>query len=72
VETFTGRDDLTSKAFLQQADRWLFLAKDQGRNTVCHRDSRQAGLEVGLSPEEHRVFLSQENPHDGKAGGSYG
>ncbi len=72
VETFTGRDDLTPKAFLQQADRWLFLAKAQGRNTVCHRNSPQAGPEVGITPEERRVFLSRENIHDDKADGSYG
>ena len=72
VETFTGRDDMTPKAFLRQVDRWLFLAKAQGRNTVCHRDSPQAGPEVGITPEERRVFLSRENLHDGKADGSYG
>jgi two-component system cell cycle response regulator len=72
VETFTDRDDMTPRAFLRQADRWLFLAKAQGRNTICHRDGPQAGPEVGITPEERRVFLSRENPHDGKAEGSYG
>jgi two-component system cell cycle response regulator len=72
VETYTGREEMTPKSFLQQADHWLFLAKAQGRNTVCHRDSPQAGPEVGLSPEERRVFLSVENPHDRRADGSYG
>ena len=72
VETYTGRNDMTPKSFLRQADRWLFLAKAQGRNTVCHRDSPQVGPEVGLTPEERRVFLSADNPHDGKADGSYG
>ncbi len=72
VETFTGRDDMTPKAFLRLADRWLFLAKAQGRNTVCHRDSPRVVPEVGLTPEERRVFLSLDNPHDGKADGSYG
>jgi two-component system cell cycle response regulator len=74
VETFTGRDDMTPKTFLRQADRWLFLAKAQGRNTVCHRDSPQAGPAVGLTSEERRAFLSGENPQDGRAEaeGSYG
>ena len=73
VETFTGRQDLTPKAFLQQADRWLFLAKARGRNTVCHRDSPQKmAPEVGLTREEQRAFFSTENPHDGKADRSYG
>ncbi len=72
VETFTGREDLTSEAFLQQADRWLFMAKAQGRNTVCHRDSPRIGPEVGLTPEERRAFFSDETYHNGKAGGSYG
>jgi two-component system cell cycle response regulator len=72
VETFTGRYDMTPKAFLRQADRWLFLAKAQGRNTVCHGDSLQIGPEVGLTSEERRIFVSGGNPHDGKAEGSYG
>jgi two-component system cell cycle response regulator len=72
VATFTGRDDMNPEAFLQQADRWLFLAKAQGRNTVCHRDSPQAGPEVGITPEERRVFFPREKPHNGKADGSYG
>ena len=72
VETFTGRQDLTPEAFLQQADHWLFLAKAQGRDTVCHRDRPQVGPEVGLTREEHRAFFPETNPHDGKAGGSYG
>ena len=72
VETFTGREDLTSEAFLQQADRWLFMAKAQGRNMVCHRDSPRIDPEVGLTPEERRAFFTDETHHNGKAGGSYG
>jgi diguanylate cyclase (GGDEF)-like protein len=72
VETFTSRDNMTPKAFLRQADRWLYLAKAQGRNTVCHRASPQAGPETGLTPEERRIFLSREKLHDDKAEGSYG
>jgi diguanylate cyclase (GGDEF)-like protein len=74
VETFTGRDNMTPKGFLRQADRWLFLAKAQGRNTVCHRDRPQVGPAVGLTPEERRIFLSGENPQEDRAEaeGSYG
>ncbi len=72
VETFTGREDLTSEAFLQRADRWLFMAKAQGRNMVCHRDSPRIDPEVGLTPEERRAFFTDETHHNGKAGGSYG
>jgi diguanylate cyclase (GGDEF)-like protein len=71
VETFTGRQDMAPNAFLQAADRWLMLAKARGRNTVCHPDSPQFGPEIGLTPEEHRVFFP-ENAHLGKTGGSYG
>jgi two-component system cell cycle response regulator len=72
VETFTGRQDMTSNDFLRQADRWLFLAKARGRNTVCHRDSPQVGPDMGLTPEERRAFFSADNPQDGRADGSYG
>jgi len=71
VETFTGRQDMTPISFLQAADRWLMLAKARGRNTVCHPDSPQVGPELGLTPEEHRVFFP-ENAQIGKTGGSYG
>lgn len=72
VEAFTERRDMTAAAFLHQADRWLFVAKARGRNTVCHRDGHQSGPEVGLTPEERRAFFSGDTPHDGRAGGSYG
>jgi diguanylate cyclase (GGDEF)-like protein len=72
VETFSGRLDLTPEAFLQEADRWLFMAKARGRNTVCHRDSPGLGPEIGLTREEYRALFPESNPHDGKAGESYG
>lgn len=72
VDTFTGREDMTPEAFLQQADRWLFVAKARGRNTVCYLDSPQVALEVGLTPDERRAFLFPTTSHNGRAGGSYG
>jgi diguanylate cyclase (GGDEF)-like protein len=72
VDSLTAREDITPEVFLQQADRWLFLAKARGRNTVCYPDSPRVGPEVGLSREEHRAFFSAGNPYDGKTGGSYG
>ncbi len=72
VDTFTGRLDLTPEAFLQQADRWLFVAKARGRNTVCHPDSPQVGPEIELTRAERRAFFCADNPHNGRAGGSYG
>ena len=72
VETFTGRQDLDPGTLLKEADRWLFMAKAQGRNTVCHHDSPRIGPEISLTREEHRAFFPEDNPHDGKAGGSYG
>jgi diguanylate cyclase (GGDEF)-like protein len=73
VDTFTGREELSRKKFVQQADRWLFVAKAQGRNTVCHPDSsplKDSG--GGLTREEQRAFFPADNPQDGKAGESYG
>jgi two-component system cell cycle response regulator len=71
VDTFTGREDMTTEVFLQQADRWLFLAKARGRNTVCSPDSTQGALEEGLTREERRAFFFPENSN-GQTGGSYG
>jgi hypothetical protein len=72
VDSFTGREDLTPKALLQQADRWLLLAKARGRNTVCHPDSPRFGPEIGLTREEYQALFPKEHPHTGRAGGSYG
>lgn len=71
VDTFMGREELTPEAFLQQADRWLFLAKARGRNTVCHPDSAQSAPEAGITQEERRAIILPDNLSD-KAGGSYG
>jgi len=71
VDSYTGREDLTPEAFLQQVDKWLFLAKDRGRNTVCHPEGPQAAPEAGLTPEERRTFLPADHLSD-KTGGSYG
>jgi diguanylate cyclase (GGDEF)-like protein len=72
VDTMTVRRNLTPETFLQQADRWLFLAKARGRNTVCYPDRLQIGPEAGLSREEHRSFFRGDHAHDDKTGGSYG
>jgi len=71
VETFNGREDLTPETFLQQADRWLFVAKARGRNVVCHSDLTRVTPEVGLTSEERRAFLLHTS-HEGRTGGSYG
>ena len=70
VAEMVKRGEVTQQESTQVVDQ--IVAKAQGRNTVCHRDSPQAGPEVGLTPEERRIFLSRENPHNGKADGSYG
>jgi diguanylate cyclase (GGDEF)-like protein len=71
VDTYTGREDLTPETFLQHADKWLFLAKARGRNTVCHPEGPRAALEVGLTQEERRTFFPADQLSD-KTGGSYG
>jgi diguanylate cyclase (GGDEF)-like protein len=72
VDTFTGKEDLTPEALLQKTDRWLFMAKARGRNTVCSPDSPQDAPEAGLTPEERRAFLFPTISHNDRAGGSYG
>ena len=71
VDTFTGRENITLEAFLYQVDRWLLLAKAQGRNTVSYPDSTQGPLKEELTQEERRAFFIPENPKD-RAGKSYG
>jgi diguanylate cyclase (GGDEF)-like protein len=72
VHAFTGKEDLTPETLLQQADRWLFMAKARGRNMVCSPNSPQVAPETGLTPEERRAFLFPTTSHDDRAGGSYG
>lgn len=71
VDTFTGRQESSRKKFVQQADRWLFEAKAQGRNTVCHPGSPQQ-QDAGLTPEEQRALFSADTSQAVKAGESYG
>lgn len=71
VDSYTGSEDLTAEAFLQQADGWLFLAKARGRNTVCHPASTPGALEAGLTGKERRAFFLPDNL-SGKTGESYG
>ena len=72
VDAFTGKEDLTPETLLQQADRWLFMAKARGRNMVCSPNSPQFDPEAGLTPEERRAFLFPNTSHNDRAGGSYG
>ncbi len=72
VHAFTGKEDLTPETFMQQADRWLFMAKARGRNMVCSPDSPQVAPEAGLTPEERRAFLFPTTSQNDRAGGSYG
>lgn len=72
VDSMTAQKDLSPEAFLQQADRWLFLAKARGRNTVCYPDSPESRPEAGLSREEIRTFVRGGQAHDDRTGGSYG
>ena len=72
VDTFTGKEDLTPETLLQKTDRWLFMAKARGRNTVCSPDSPQDDPGAGLTPEERRAFFFPTTSHNDRAGGSYG
>lgn len=58
VDTYTGSDDLSPGKFIEQADRLLYQAKQQGRNRVCHRDFEEVESSTAVSREE-RDALSE-------------
>ncbi|MEX0962767.1 MAG: GGDEF domain-containing protein [Pseudohongiellaceae bacterium] len=37
VDVYTKGDQLTEKEFVEQVDAYLYLAKQEGRNRVCHK-----------------------------------
>lgn len=55
VDVYTKGDQLTEKEFLEKVDSFLYLAKQEGRNRVCHSsfsdDDKSGSATKTLKPE---------------------
>ncbi len=56
VDVYTKGDQQTEKEFVQKVDSYLYLAKQEGRNRVCHRPfSEEAGSTATSNSAENSI-----------------
>lgn len=56
VDVYLPRDKRSPEAFIEDADRMLYQAKESGRNRVAHRDFSEIETETGVSSEEREAL----------------
>lgn len=62
VGIYTKDSDRTPEAFIDSVDQYLYQAKQQGRNQVCHADYSTVKSETSVSAEEKSaLFDSNED-----------
>ncbi len=64
VGTYRPLCSLSATEFLAQVDKFLYLAKEQGRNRIVHEDFPDKQPFEGLSSEEKKALLSGVWNHD--------
>ena len=52
VDVYRAQDTLTEEAFVESVDKWLYQAKDGGRNRVAYRDLAEVESQTSVSKEE--------------------
>jgi diguanylate cyclase (GGDEF)-like protein len=58
VGLFQPGDQLTPRQFIDQTDRYLYQAKEEGRNRVCHPDLGLAELPTEVSAAEKAALFA--------------
>jgi diguanylate cyclase (GGDEF)-like protein len=56
VDTFLDTEELTSRAFIKRADRYLLEAKIKGRNQVCCRKPEKAQQTIEVTVDERAAL----------------
>ena len=59
VSIFQQGSDMSAKAFVDSADKFLYQAKEAGRNRVCHEDFSAIKPETAVSREEKSALFSR-------------
>jgi PleD family two-component response regulator len=61
VDVYSRGSSLAEKEFVEKVDGFLYLAKQQGRNQVCHEVFQ---ADAGVSLEEKSALLSDFGDED--------
>ncbi|MCP4077109.1 MAG: GGDEF domain-containing protein [Gammaproteobacteria bacterium] len=57
VGVFSSDSELTRESFVDSVDQYLYQAKEQGRNQVCHADFSTMKTETSVSAEEKSALF---------------
>ncbi|MBC8210642.1 MAG: GGDEF domain-containing protein [Gammaproteobacteria bacterium] len=61
VGTYSGETPVTLESFVDSADQYLYQAKQQGRNRVCHVDLSTLKQETTVSAEEKSALFNNSD-----------
>jgi two-component system cell cycle response regulator len=64
VAIYQSGTDMDAKMFVDQADQFMYQAKQQGRNQVCHADFASLKPRTEVSSEEKSALFSDNEPVD--------
>lgn len=65
VDCYEGEGSLRPRGFLERTDRFLLVAKDQGRNRVCYDEKRFAPEPTEVSPKEREALMAGKAEEEG-------
>lgn len=57
VDIFQGSDDETPESFIKRTDEYLYQAKNQGRNCVCHATDDKLNPDSALNIDERDALF---------------
>ena len=62
VDAYRGRENLPVDAFIKRTDRFLFQAKDRGRDCVCYEETRMKEAMTEVTDKEREALLRTPQP----------
>ncbi len=64
VALYQAHDQQSFETFVDSADQYLYQAKQQGRNQVCHADFAAVKPVTSVSQEERAALFARARPED--------